>query len=85
MTLTKVFFTNAQTAHKHLLDKGDKINSYINTYSHLGILGFGSIRVKTEEGSKVYDAGDCIVIKANTEHDITALEDACWFCIYTGV
>jgi quercetin dioxygenase-like cupin family protein len=70
-------------AKRHVLSKGDKIGKHIHTYSHLSILGYGSVRVNTPEGSKVYDAGDCIVIKANTEHVITALEDSCWFCIHT--
>lgn len=71
-----------QIAKRHLLSKGDKIGKHIHTYSHLSILSYGSVRVNTEGGSKVYDAGDCIVIKANTEHVITALEDSCWFCIH---
>ena len=71
-----------QIAKRHLLSKGDKIGKHIHTYSHLSILGYGSVRVDTTKNSKVYDAGDCIVIKANTEHVITALEDACWFCIH---
>lgn len=70
-------------AKKHIITKGGKIGKHIHTYSHLSILGYGSVRVTTPEGSKVYDAGDCIVIKANTEHVITALEDSCWFCIHT--
>lgn len=71
-----------QIAKRHLLPKGDKIGKHIHTYSHLSILGYGSVRVETPEGSKVYDEGECIVIKANTEHVIIALEDSCWFCIH---
>ena len=70
-------------AKRHILSKGDKIGKHIHTYSHLSILGYGSVRVETKEGSRVYDAGDCIVIKANTDHHITAIEDSCWFCIHT--
>ena len=69
-------------AKRHILSKGDKIGKHIHTYSHISILGYGSVRVETLEGSRVYDAGDCIVIKANTEHHITALEDSAWFCIH---
>ena len=70
-------------AKRHILSKGDKIGKHIHTYSHLSILGYGSVRVDVTGSSKVYDSGDCIVITANTEHVITALEDACWFCIHT--
>ena len=69
-------------AKRFILSKGDKIGKHIHSYSHLSVLGYGSVRVETSEGSKVYDAGDCIVIKANTEHHITALEDSCWLCIH---
>lgn len=71
-------------AKKHILSKGDKIGKHIHSYSHLSILGYGSVRVNTPNGSKVYDAGDCIVITENTEHTIVALEDSCWFCIHTS-
>jgi quercetin dioxygenase-like cupin family protein len=82
--LLQVEFIEAdnQIAKRHILPKGGKIGKHIHTYSHLSVLGYGSVRVETPEGSKVYDAGDCIVIKANTEHFVTALEDACWLCIH---
>ena len=70
-------------AQRHILSKGDKIGKHIHSYSHLSILGYGSVRVNTPQSSKVYDAGDCIVITENTEHTIVALEDSCWFCIHT--
>lgn len=76
------FFTaDNQVAKRFILSKGDKINTDISQYSHLGILGYGSIRVDTPGRSMVHDSGDCIVITANTGHIITALEDSCWFCI----
>jgi quercetin dioxygenase-like cupin family protein len=78
----EIFESDNQFAKRHVMPKGGKMCKHIHTYSHLSILGYGSVRVETLEGSKVYDAGDCIVIKANTEHSITALEDACWFCIH---
>lgn len=77
------YFADNLAAKRFLLSKGDKIGKHIHSYSHLSILGYGSVRVETPEGSKVYDAGDCIVIKANTEHHIIALEDSAWFCIHT--
>jgi len=77
------YFADDLAAKRFLLSKGDKIGKHIHTYSHLSILGYGSVRVETPEGSKVYDQGECIVIKANTEHVITALEDSAWFCIHT--
>ena len=70
------------SAKKHVLSKGDTIGKHIHPYSHLSILGYGSVRVNTPEGSKVYDAGDCIEIKKDTEHVIHALEDSAWFCIH---
>jgi quercetin dioxygenase-like cupin family protein len=70
-------------AKRYVMGKGDKIGKHIHTYSHLSILGYGSVRVDTPDGSRVYESGDCIVIKANTEHFVTALEDTCWFCVHT--
>lgn len=78
----EIFEATNQFAKRHILQKGGKMAKHIHTYSHLSILGYGSVRVETSEGSRVYDSGDCIVIKANTEHSILALEDACWFCIH---
>jgi quercetin dioxygenase-like cupin family protein len=78
----EIFESDNQFAKRHIIPKGGKMCKHIHSYSHLSILSYGSVRVETDKASKVYDAGDCIVIEANTEHSITALEDACWFCIH---
>jgi quercetin dioxygenase-like cupin family protein len=77
------FFADNLAAKRHILSAGDIIGKHTHDYSHLSIVGYGSVRVNTPDGSRVYDAGDCIVVKANTEHHITALEDSAWFCIHT--
>lgn len=76
------FFADNIAAKRHILNKGDKITKHIHDYSHLSILGYGSVRVDTPKSSKVYDAGDCIIVEKHTEHQITALEDSAWFCIH---
>ena len=76
------FKADGQIAKRFILSKGDKITTHINPYSHLSLLGYGSLRVDTPKRSLVHDIGDCIVITAHTVHTITALEDSCWFCIF---
>lgn len=80
---TEFFFADNLIAKRHALACGDIIGKHTHTYSHLSIVGYGSVRVTTSKGSRVYDSGDCVIVEADIEHTITALEDACWFCIHT--
>jgi quercetin dioxygenase-like cupin family protein len=79
---TEFFFADKIAAKRHVLTAGDIVGKHTHDYSHLSIVGYGSVRVTTPKGSRVYDAGDCIVVDAGIEHTITALEDAVWFCIH---
>jgi quercetin dioxygenase-like cupin family protein len=81
----ELFLADNLLAKRFVLSKGDKIGKHIHTYSHLSVLGYGSVRVDTLKGSRAYDSGDCIVIEKETEHTITALEDSVWFCIHTDL
>ena len=78
------FFAKNLAAKRHVLSAGDIVVKHTHDYSHLSIVGYGSVRVTTPKGSRVYDAGDCIVVDAGIEHTITALEDAVWFCIHNN-
>ena len=80
---TEFFFAKDIAAKRHILSAGDTVGKHTHDYSHLSIVGYGSVRVTTPKGSRVYDAGDCIIVEENTEHVITALEDSAWFCIHT--
>jgi quercetin dioxygenase-like cupin family protein len=79
---TEFFFADQVAAKRHVLNTGDIVGKHTHDYSHLSIVGYGSVRVTTPKSSRVYDAGDCIVVDAGIEHTITALEDAVWFCIH---
>lgn len=76
------FFAGGIAAKRHVLTKGDIITKHTHEYDHLSVLGYGSVRVTTPQTSRVYDAGECVVIEKNIEHQIVALEDSVWLCIH---
>lgn len=79
---TEFFFADKVAAKRHVLSAGDVVGKHTHDYSHLSIVGYGSVRVTTPKGSRVYDSGDCVIVEANIEHTITAIEDAVWYCIH---
>jgi quercetin dioxygenase-like cupin family protein len=79
---TEFFFADRLAAKRHVLSAGDIVGKHQHNYSHLSIVGYGSVRVTTPKGSRVYDAGDCVIVEADIEHTITALEDSVWYCVH---
>lgn len=79
---TEFFFAKDIAAKRHVLSAGDVVGKHSHDYDHISIVGYGSVRVNTPQGSRVYDSGDCVIVSANTEHTITALEDSVWYCVH---
>lgn len=77
------YFSDTVYAKRHSLAKGDRVGKHKHPYSHVSIVGYGSVRVTTPESSKVYDSGDAVIIEANIEHEMLALEDSAWFCVHS--
>ena len=75
-------FSDGLYAKQMTIPKGFVAGQHAHTFSHLSVLAKGKVLVKTDTGERVYDAPACIEIKKQTNHMITALEDAVWFCIH---
>jgi quercetin dioxygenase-like cupin family protein len=78
----KHHFSDGLYAKRMTLEKGYVIGTHKHNYAHLSILAQGVARVEFDGESRIYEAGDCIEIKANIEHRIFAIEDIVWFCIH---
>lgn len=75
-------FSDGLYAKQMTIPKGFVAGQHAHTFSHLSVLAKGKVIVKTDTDERVYDAPACIEIKKQTNHMITALEDAVWFCIH---
>ena len=75
-------FSDGLYAKEMTIPKGFTAGQHAHTFSHLSILAKGKVVVKTDTDECVYDAPACIEIKKQTNHTITAVEDAVWFCIH---
>ena len=62
---------------------GDVEQGHCHAFDHTTLLGSGSVMVKTNGSSKNFTAPQMIFIKAELEHEITALEDnTVAYCIH---
>lgn len=64
------------------LPKGCTALSHRHMYDHLSILAEGVAVVTVEGKPTLYKAPVCILIKANLNHEITAIAPVTWFCIH---
>lgn len=78
----KHHFSSGVYAKQMRFPKGYTALSHKHNYDHLSILSSGAVVVQTDNYAKTYHAPACITIEAGTNHAITALEDAVWFCIH---
>lgn len=75
-------FSSGVYAKQMSLPKGYMALSHAHNYDHLSILGKGRVIVRTDDSVQEYTGPACLTIKANTHHQIEALEDSIWFCIH---
>lgn len=75
-------FSDGLYAKQMTIPKGFVAGQHSHTFSHLSVLAKGKVVVKTDTDEQTYEAPACIEIKKQTNHMITALEDAVWFCIH---
>jgi len=76
------YFSDGLYSKQMVIPKGFIACQHKHNFSHLSILAKGSVIVKTDDYNHVYCAPACIKIKAETYHQIEALEDSVWFCIH---
>ena len=75
-------FANRAYAKQMHLPAGHVAHSHKHSFDHLSILALGRAQVAVDDDVHTYEAGACILIKANAVHEITALDDCIWFCIH---
>ncbi|MES1989220.1 MAG: hypothetical protein V4440_14545 [Pseudomonadota bacterium] len=75
-------FSDGLYAKEMFLPAGYTALSHSHVYSHLSILAKGKVMVVANSVESTYTAPVCINIAAHIHHEITALEDASWFCIH---
>lgn len=75
-------FADGLYAKEVKIPSGSVAMQHQHSYAHLSILAAGSVRVRTDNGVKYYRAPACILIAAGINHEVTAFEDATWFCIH---
>ena len=75
-------FSSGVYAKQMSLPAGYMAISHSHNYDHLSILGKGRVIVRTDDDAQEYVGPACLTIKANTHHQIEALEDSVWFCIH---
>ena len=76
------YFSNGLYAKRMVIDKGLTVGTHKHNFAHLSIVASGVVRVECDKSSRVYEAGECVVIAADVEHRIIALEDSIWFCLH---
>ena len=74
-------FGNNVYAKQMHLPAGHVAQTHKHMFDHLSILAVGDARVEVDGVTSEVAAGNCITIKANAVHTITALADSVWFCI----
>ena len=75
-------FSDGVYARKMLLPAGHFAVTHAHEYDHLSILAAGIVELEADGVVQMLRSPACVTILANTHHQITALEDAVWFCIH---
>lgn len=70
----------------HKLKKGEVIHGHAHNFDHTSIVFTGSVRVKATIGGalvdRVFAAASHCLIRKETLHEIEALEDSDFWCVY---
>ena len=66
---------NVFVRQMHFVSAGDVEQGHAHTYDHMTLLAKGRLRVTVGENSVEYAAPTMIFIKANTQHQLTAITD----------
>jgi quercetin dioxygenase-like cupin family protein len=76
------FFVGEGFAKAFRIPAGRLIGQHDHKSAHLGMLALGSVRVVDPHGSADYTAPATITIPAGMPHEIVALTDALWLCVW---
>jgi quercetin dioxygenase-like cupin family protein len=61
---------------------GCSLSQHVHPFDHKSILESGRVRVTADGVSRIYEGPAALVIKAGVQHQVEALTDAVWFCIW---
>lgn len=67
---------------QHTLCQGLKVEQHAHEHEHMSILASGKVLVRVGETVRTIVGPCAITIPANETHEITALTDTVWFCIW---
>lgn len=65
-----------------LLKAGQMVIQHKHKFSHLSVLVYGKVTVKTDEMEKELEGPEAMVIEAHINHMVTAHTDALWLCVH---
>lgn len=77
------YVADVWTRQMHFKQAGDVEHGHTHDYDHLTLLAHGSLRVTVNGQSTEFNAPHMILIKAQFEHELTALQDGTVaYCIH---
>jgi len=65
-----------------IAEAGSLLTSHEHKHSHLSVLVSGSAKVVIDGVPKVYDGYNIITVPENTVHEVLALTDIVWLCLW---
>lgn len=80
--------TNFGVSVEHCYAKATKIpagvtlTQHAHDFDHESVLAAGTVRLVVDGKSQTLNAPKCILIQAGKVHEVQALTDARWFCIW---
>lgn len=78
----KHHFGGGVYAKQALIKAGDYAEQHVHEFDHLSVLASGRVLLEVDGESQEISGPQCLLIAAGKRHKVTALEDACWFCIH---
>lgn len=76
------YFCNGVYLKRSLLKKGMKYPQHKHTFSHIGMLASGVVKVIGDGMTRTSIAPAYITLRNDVEHEVVALADSVWFCVH---
>ncbi len=75
-------FGGGTYAKETLIPAGAVLTQHRHDHDHLSVLASGRVKVTVNGAVAIFDGPACLTIKAHAEHEVQAMTDAVWFCIW---
>lgn len=76
------YFGGGIYAKETAIPAGCLLTQHVHDHDHLSILGCGTVEVCVDGQATRVTAPACLHIKAGSEHQVTSITDAVWYCIW---